>query len=70
MPQQMSGLCKDYVASNIRSRIMTLKNILYAIENDMRLEHSEMKELLKNVEEGIRKLRRHCDENDKQQSSH
>ncbi|MFH1752825.1 MAG: hypothetical protein ABH875_01460 [Candidatus Omnitrophota bacterium] len=61
MLQQMSSLCKDYVASNIRSKIMTLKNILYAIENDMGLGHSEMENMLKGVEEGIRNLRKRCD---------
>ncbi|MCK4917350.1 MAG: hypothetical protein KAS51_03970 [Candidatus Omnitrophica bacterium] len=56
--KMMSSLQKDFVASFLRSQLVSLRGVLETIENSGRIEGSYVKEFLNRVEKELRQARK------------
>ena len=54
----MSGLRRDYIASNLRSQLNTLTSVIDTLENAGWNEKEYADESLKRIEQDIRRIRR------------
>ena len=61
--QVMSMVRKDFVASHLRSQLNRLQNILDNIEEENKVECDFAHESLKEVETGLRNIRKLCSTN-------
>lgn len=59
----MSTIRRDFVASHLRSQITRLQAVLDNIENEERVDCGYTDESLKEIEEGLRKIRKLCTDN-------
>ena len=58
--QVMSMVRKDFVASHLRSQLNRLQNVLDNIEEENKVECDFAAQSLKEVETGLRKIRKIC----------
>jgi len=56
----MSSLQSDFVASSLRSQLVTLQNILSYIESSQKAEDVYVAESINRVEKELRRVRRFC----------
>ena len=55
---KISGLCKDFIVTHIRSQMNILENVISNIEGSCNLEDEYIDESLKKVETNIKQLRK------------
>ena len=60
--QCMSNIKRDFIASNLRSQVGRLTNILGSIEQDS-IDCDYMHDLLKEIESNLRQIRKLCADN-------
>jgi len=61
--QGISSMRRDFLASNLRSQIMRLRNVLKNIEDDAAGDCEYTHESLKEIEVNLRQIRKACIEN-------
>jgi len=59
----MSSLHKDFIASFLRSQLITLQDVLDTIESSSRLEDAYVEESLNRVQKELHQIRRLCVDN-------
>ncbi len=59
--REISGSCKDYVVSNLRSQLTTLRSIIETVENTEIIDEEYVDEFLKRIESNLCALRTRID---------
>ena len=58
--QAMSTIRRDFVASNLRSQLSRLRNVLESIEEEEHMDYGYADESLKQIEMTLRDIRKSC----------
>ncbi|MDD4907617.1 MAG: hypothetical protein PHJ00_00985 [Candidatus Omnitrophica bacterium] len=61
--EMMSNMRRDFIASNLRSQINRLSNILVNLEEDKKVDCDYANESLKEIENRLRQIRKLCADN-------
>jgi hypothetical protein len=60
--QTMSPIRRDFLASNLRTQVIRLRFILNNMENDEKSDHQYVCQVLREIENNIRQLRKSFEE--------